>query len=101
MRRLTAAGRFSGSAARSGSFMITAASISVVLSPVERVSAGEHLVEDDAEGPDVGALVDGLALRLLRRHVGGGADDHSHLCRARAVSVGATCGSASAGLEAG
>ena len=41
----------------------------------EERTAGEHLVEQDAEGPDVGALVDRLAARLLRRHVGGGAED--------------------------
>ena len=44
---------------------------------VEQPRAGEHLVEHDAEGPDVGALVDGLAARLLGRHVGGGAEDHA------------------------
>jgi len=37
--------------------------------------AGEHLVEEHPEGPDVGALVDRLAARLLGRHVGGGAED--------------------------
>ena len=41
----------------------------------EERPAGEHLVEQDAEGPDVGALVDRLAARLLRAHVGGGAED--------------------------
>ena len=42
---------------------------------VEEPLAGEHLEEHDAEGPDVGALVDGPAARLLGRHVGGGAED--------------------------
>ena len=46
---------------------------------VERAGAGQHLVEDDAEGPDVGAPVDRLAARLLGRHVGGGADNRPHL----------------------
>ena len=41
----------------------------------EQPPAGEHLVEQDAEGPDVGALVDGLAPGLLGRHVGGRAED--------------------------
>jgi hypothetical protein len=49
----------------------------------EQPLAGEHLVEHDPEGPDVGAFVDRLALGLFGRHVGGGADDHAHLCRAR------------------
>ncbi len=35
----------------------------------ERAPAGEHLVEDAAEGPDVGARVRLLALHHLRRHV--------------------------------
>ena len=45
----------------------------------EERPAGEHLVEDDAERPDVGALVDGLAPRLLGRHVGRGAEDDAEL----------------------
>ena len=36
-------------------------------SPREGAPAGQHLVEHAAERPDVGALVDGLAARLLRR----------------------------------
>ena len=55
---------------------------------VEEPLAGEHLEEHDAEGPDVGALVDRLAARLLGRHVGGRAEDHARLrCRVCA-SVG-------------
>ena len=42
----------------------------------EGPAAGQHLVEHAAERPDVGALVDRLALGLLRRHVGRGAEDH-------------------------
>ena len=32
----------------------------------ERLLPGEHLVEHDTEGPDVGAFVDGLSARLFR-----------------------------------
>ena len=39
----------------------------------------EHLVEHDAEGPDVGALVGGLPARLLRAHVPGCAEHQSAL----------------------
>jgi hypothetical protein len=35
----------------------------------ERMAAGKELVEDYAERPDVGALVYGFTLRLLRRHI--------------------------------
>ena len=45
----------------------------------ERARAGEHLVEHQAERPDVRALVDELSFRLLGRHVGGGAEDDAHL----------------------
>ena len=37
----------------------------------------EGLIEDDSQGEDVRAVVDVLALCLLRRHVGDGADDLS------------------------
>ena len=43
---------------------------------LEQLLAGEHLEQHPAEGPDVGAPVDRLALGLLGRHVGGGAQDH-------------------------
>ena len=45
----------------------------------ERAAAREHFVEHDAERPDVRALVDRLPARLLRRHVGRGAEDHAQL----------------------
>ncbi len=44
---------------------------------VEEPPACEHLPEDDAEGPDVGAPVDGLSAGLLGRHVRGRAEDDS------------------------
>ena len=43
---------------------------------LERAAARQHLVEDAAERPDVRTDIDGLALRLLRRHVGRGAENH-------------------------
>ena len=36
-----------------------------------------HFVEDQAEAPDVGAMIDGFAAGLLRRHVGDGSDHHA------------------------
>ena len=39
--------------------------------------AGQHLVQHAAERPDVRPLVHGLAARLLRTHVGSGAEDDS------------------------
>ena len=41
----------------------------------EHPPAGEHLVQYAPERPDVGALVDDLAARLLRAHVRGRAED--------------------------
>ena len=42
---------------------------------LESAPAAQHLEENAAERPDVGALVDRLSARLLRRHVGRGAQD--------------------------
>ena len=56
---------------------------SEISSPSNSAPPRQHLVEHDAERPDVGAAIDGSALRLLGRHVGGGAEDHPHLRRAR------------------
>ena len=44
--------------------------------PVERLMAGEQLVKDAGERPNVRALVEAFPARLFRAHVGGGAKDH-------------------------
>ena len=49
-----------------------------VVAATERRPAGQHLVEDATQRPEVAALVDLHAAGLLGRHVGDGAD-----CRAR------------------
>ncbi len=53
----------------------------------ESPSAAERLVEHAAKGPDVRALVDGLAAGLFWRHVGGCTDDHAQL-----RGMGSECG---------
>ena len=45
--------------------------------PGERARAGQHLEHHAAERPDVGALVDRFGARLLRAHVGRGAEQHA------------------------
>ena len=50
---------------------------------LECALAGRHLVEDRAEGELVGVEVDGLAARLLGRHVAGRAHDGAGLCGGR------------------
>ena len=50
----------------------------------ERRIAGDHLVQDDAEAPDVGAVIDGLAAHLFRCHV---SDRAKHDARLRACYV--------------
>ena len=46
---------------------------------LERLPPGEHLVEDDAEREDVGAMIDRLRADLLGRHVGRRAEHHAGL----------------------
>ena len=36
-----------------------------------------HFVENQADAPEVGAVIHGLAARLLRRHVGGRSHHHA------------------------
>ena len=48
----------------------------------EHAPAGQHLEEDEAEGPDVDPAIDDLAAGLLGGHVGGGAENHPHPCGA-------------------
>ena len=80
-RRRSSRGVFGGKRVQSGSRSITRARTSVTSVAVERAPAGEHLVEHAAERPDVGAPIDGLPARLLRRHVGGRAENHAQLRR--------------------
>ena len=49
----------------------------------ERAPAGEHLEDDTAQRPDVGAPVHALATRLLGAHVGGAAENDARLRRRR------------------
>ena len=55
---------------------------------VERPLAGQHLVEDDAEGEDVGPRVDLAAPRLFRRHVRNRAEDLALARQVRAAFRG-------------
>jgi hypothetical protein len=53
----------------------------------KRAAAREHLVQHTAERPDVGALVDAQAPRLLRAHVRGGADHRAGVCHRQRLRV--------------
>ena len=44
----------------------------------ERPGASEHFEQHHAEGPDIGTLVDRFTASLLRRHVGGRAQDDAN-----------------------
>lgn len=46
---------------------------------IERPHPGQHLIQNNAEGPDVGALVYALAFGLLWAHVRRCPKDHSDL----------------------
>ena len=69
-----------GSAAQSGSPRRIAASVSETSSPSNAFLPDQHFEQQTAERPDVAALIDRLALRLLRTHVGGGAENDAGLC---------------------
>ena len=42
---------------------------------IDKSVAGEEFVEHDAEGPDVGAAIDGPASGLFGGHIGGDTED--------------------------
>ena len=86
--RRTSPGVAAGNAVQSGSRSRMAASVSVSVSPANARRPVEHLVEHAAERPDVGALVDGLAARLLGTHVRRRAEDHALRACRRSVTVG-------------
>ncbi len=58
------------------------------LSPRKGSAPGQHLVEDDADRVEVGALVDGLALGLFGRQVLGRAQNGAGLGHLRVVGLG-------------
>ena len=60
-----------------GSRSRTAASDSENVSRRERGATGQHLKQHASERPDIGALVDRQASRLLRAHVRGRSEDHA------------------------
>jgi hypothetical protein len=57
-----------------GSFISRAAKTSAVLRPPNGGLPGRHLVQHAAQAEEVGAGVERVALGLLGRHVGSGAD---------------------------
>src|SRR5689334_22759331 len=64
----------------------------------EEALAGEQLVKDDTEAPDIGAAIDGFAGGLFRSHVGGGAEDQAGLGGADGESGRIGAGGGSRGL---
>ena len=46
----------------------------------ERTPAGDHLVQGDAEGENVGPMIERRSLRLLGRHVGDGSENDADFC---------------------
>ena len=53
--------------------------MSETVSPSKQPPARQHFVQDHAERPDVGALVDRLTFRLLGAHVAGGPENDADL----------------------
>ena len=52
---------------------MTFITVAAGVAPSERIAAGQHLVQDHAEGKHIAARVDRAAERLLRRQVAGDA----------------------------
>jgi hypothetical protein len=86
-------------AASAGRVMMTA---NCTLEPFEEVLAGEHDEENEAEGEEVGARVDGADSELLRRHPPKGSDEHPRAGHQRvgAVELGRELGSVFGPLQA-
>ena len=61
----------------SGSRFRIASKMTAEVLPRKGSAAGRHFVQHHAEREEVGARVDLLAARLLRRHIGDGADSGS------------------------
>ena len=83
IRARTREGVAAGSAARSGSRGKDQSKRFRDRVACEQACPGQHLVEHHAKRPDVRALVDRLPARLLRRHVGGRAENHARLRHGR------------------
>ena len=88
-RRL--AGSAAGSALQSGSFIRHRRQRDGDVVALECATSGHHLEDDDAERPDVRALVHRLPARLLRRHVRRRAENDPRLRRVHATASASSC----------
>ena len=95
----TEVGTVDGSSVQSTSFVNTCAKCVGDILADKGPPTGEHLVQHGAKRPDSSPLVDRPALRLFGCHVGGGADDHPHLCRRRGQRDGWRFGQLSGGTR--